>query len=137
MKNKLSIVIGAIIGIIVILVVFFIIPIIYENRCKTRVFEDMQSKADIVEKSVIGIIPENKKDGLVSHNGIGSGVIFDKKDNTYYAVTAAHVIEDRECLYKVFTKNTEFSGQSISANESGSVIFEIPPLSLYQLLFKM
>ena len=134
MKNKKNIITGAILGIIIVAIVFFIIPIIHENKCKTRVFEDMQSKADIVEKSVIGIIPENEKDGLKSHNGIGSGVIFDKKDNTYYAVTAAHVIEDKESFYKVFTKNTKFSGQSISANEGGTVIFEIPDEDYFESL---
>ena len=134
MKNKISIIIGLIIGIVIFTLLFFIEPIIHENKCKSRVFEDMQSRASIAEQSVIGIIPENEKDGLKIRNEISSGVIFDRKDNTYYAVTAAHVVENKKNKYKIFTRNTEFKGQTILIDEKTSVTFEIPDDSYYQSL---
>ena len=61
---------------------------------KNLVFNDMQDKSYNVVRGIVGIIPEKEINGLTSHNGIGSGAIFDKKDNTYYVVTAKHVIKE-------------------------------------------
>ena len=133
MKKNIAFIIISLIALIAVsLVIQEIIPIINENKSKNRVFNDMQEKSDDVIRGIVGIIPESDTDGLSSHNGIGSGVIFDKKDNTYYVVTAKHVIDIENSKFKIFTKDTEFSGQTIKADEN--VNFEIPDDSYYEHL---
>ena len=92
----------------------------------------MQAKSNDVIRAVVGITTENEKEGLKSHSGIGSGVIFDKKDNTYYVITAKHVVEKENSKFKLFTKDTEFSGQLIKADED--INFEIPDDDYYNSL---
>ena len=136
MKKKNVIVIALFI-IIVLLVLLFIneiIPIINEDESKNRVFSEMQNKSDDAMRGIVGIIPENNKDGLSSHKGLGSGVIFEKKNNTYYVVTAKHVINVENSNFKIFTKDTEFSGQTIKADDN--VNFEIPDEDYYNSLLK-
>ena len=131
-KNVIFIIISIIIVIIAFIVVKEVIPIINENNSKNRIFDDMQNKSDIVIRGVVGIIPESDINGLTNHNGVGSGVIFDKKDNTYYIVTAKHVINVENSKFKIFTKDTEFSGQTVKADEN--VNFEIPDDNYYESL---
>lgn len=132
MKNKRIIIIGIIIGIIIALVLNFIVPIIHENNCKSRVHEDMKKSEDIIKKSIVGIMPETEIDGLKNRGGFGSGVIFDKVGNVYYAITAKHVIEDTNSSYKLFTINTEFSGEKL--NVGNNINFEIPDEKYYESL---
>ena len=109
-----------------------IIPGIKEKNIKSRVFKDMQKESSSAMRGIIGIIPESEIKGQASHNGIGSGVIFAKKDDTYYAVTAKHVVEDKNNKYKVFTRDTKFSGETVRANPE--VTFEIPDKNYYDSL---
>lgn len=133
-KKKIIIVIIIILCLIIVGILhFWIIPSRYEKECKNRIFRELDEKVEEAKKSVIGIIPENKEKEGISHNGIGSGVIFDKQDNIYYALTAAHVVEDNS-TYKVFTINTEFSGEIIKADEN--VNFEIPDDNYYDSLLE-
>ena len=111
---------------------FWILPLNYQKECRERVFNDLQDKVLEAQKSIVGIIPEGNNDGLKSHNGIGSGVIFDKQDNRYYVVTAAHVINKKDSLFKIFTINTEFSGKTI--NVADNIDFEIPDDDYYASL---
>ncbi|MCR5607446.1 MAG: serine protease [Lachnospiraceae bacterium] len=134
LNNNKSVFIGVTLGIVAAVSCSIIVPVLHEKKCKNRVYKDMQSKAETIEQSVIGIIPETKTDGAVSHDGIGSGVIFEKNENIYYAVTAAHVVENDNSSYKIFTRNTEFSGQSVKADENASVVFEIPDENYYESL---
>ena len=134
MKNKsiLFIIIPIIIVIIGFIVVKEVIPIINESNNKSRIFNDMEDKSDSVIRGIVGIIPESDMNGLTNHNGVGSGIIFDKKDNTYYVVTAKHVINVENSKFKIFTKDTEFSGQTIKADDN--VNFEIPDDDYYESL---
>lgn len=85
-------------------------PVLYERSCRTRVFEDMRERLDEVTLSVIGILPRTEKeDGAVTYGGGGTGVIFAVKGNTYYALTAAHVVNNPEAENKVYTLKTEYS----------------------------
>ena len=131
-KNIFFIIISIIIIVIVFVIMKEVIPMIQESDCKNRVFQEMQNKTDNVIRGIVGIIPENTKDGLSSHNEIGSGVIFDKKGNTYYVVTARHVVNIENSNFKIFTKDTEFSGQTI--NVSDNTNFEIPDDDYYASL---
>ena len=134
MKNKKTLIIT--IGLFLIISIFIvfseIMPIFNEKESKNRVFKDMQNKSEESTKGIIGIIPENEVNGLTSYNGIGSGVIFDKKDNTYYAITAKHVIDKKDSKFKIFTKETKFSGEIVKADDK--VNFEIPDENYYKSL---
>lgn len=131
---KKNIIITSVLFIIIIALYFFIIPIIHENNCKKRIYNDLIDKASTAEKSVIGIISKSDMNKLASFSGIGSGVIFEKKGNTYYAVTAAHVVDNKDCSYLVFTRNTEFKGQTVLIDEKKSAVFEIPDDEYYKSL---
>ena len=128
MKNNKFIIITVILVIVIVIFIKEIIPTINESKIKNRVFNDMQTKSDEVIRGIVGIIPEDNN----NHNGIGSGVIFDKKDNTYYVVTAKHVIDNENSNFKIFTKDTKYSGQIINADDN--VNFEIPDEEYYKSL---
>lgn len=133
MKNsKTYFILTTIIIVITLITLKEIIPIINEKESKNRIFNDMQAKSNDVIRAVVGITTENEKEGLKSHSGIGSGVIFDKKDNTYYVITAKHVVEKENSKFKIFTKDTEFSGQLIKADED--INFETPDDDYYNSL---
>lgn len=131
-KNVVFIILSIIAVIFVFVIVKEVIPIINERDSKNRILNDMQDKSDNVIRGIVGIIPENDTNGLTNHNGVGSGVIFDKKDNTYYVVTAKHVVNIKNSKFKIFTKDTEFSGQTIKADDN--VNFEIPDDDYYDSL---
>ena len=131
-KNVVFIIISIVVIVAILVVIKEIIPILNENESKNRIFNDMQVKSDDVVRGIVGIISENDMNGLSNYNGIGSGVIFDKKDNTYYVVTAKHVVDVENSKFKIFIKDTEFSGQTVKANDS--VYFEIPDDDYYNSL---
>lgn len=131
-KNVAFIILSVVVVIFVFVIVKEVIPIINESNSKNRIFNDMQDKSDDVIGGVVGIIPESDINGLINHNGVGSGVVFDKKDNTYYVVTAKHVVDVENSKFKIFTKDTKFSGQNIKADDN--VNFEIPDDNYYQSL---
>lgn len=84
-------------------------PSIREKQCRTRVFEDMQTRVDEVEGSVIGILPKTTEaDGTVTYGAGGSGVIFEREGDVYYALTAAHVVGGKEAEYLAYTAKTEY-----------------------------
>lgn len=131
-QNLVFIVLSTIVVLITFIFIKEIIPILKEKESKNRVFKDMQDKSYDAVRGIVGIIPENIINGLSNHNGIGSGVIFEKKDNTYYILTAKHVIDMENIKFKIFTKDTEFSGQTIRASDI--VNFEIPDDNYYESL---
>lgn len=75
--------------------IYEVIPMMTEKGYKNRIFEEMQDQSRNVISGIVGIIPERKENGLSNYNGIGSGVIFAKKENTYYIVTAKHVVNEK------------------------------------------
>lgn len=131
-KNIIFIVLSIVIVLISLIIINEVIPIINEKDCKNRIFNKMQNKSDNVIRGIVGIIPQNNKDGLTIYNGIGSGIIFDKKDNIYYVVTAKHVVNIKNSNFKIFTKDTEFSGKTIKTDDN--VNFEIPDENYYDSL---
>ena len=131
-KNKLLIIISIVIIVVSFIIVKEFIPIIKEKDSKNRVFNEMKDKSDNPIRGIVGIIPENSKNGFSSFNGLGSGVIFDKIDNTYYVVTARHVVNLENSNFKIFTKDTKFSGQIVNADDN--VNFEIPDEDYYDSL---
>ena len=64
------------------------------------VYEDMKEafdKADLLSAN-IGLFSKTEKDGSVSYGECGSGVIFAKDEDGYYALTAAHVVSVEKFL---------------------------------------
>ena len=135
MKNK-KIIIGIGVFCFLVFLVFslYLFPMWHDQECKNRVYSDLQNIAEEAKKSIIGIIPLKDDYGNVMHNGLASGVIFDKKDHTYYALTAAHVLEEDVISYRVFTSLTSFSGQTVQADDE--VTFIIPDASYYDSLLE-
>lgn len=109
-SGKVSkIVLGICIALIIFCVVFvFLIPKIYDHMCRTRVYNDFNDKIneDILSANICIVRRTEEYDEddpdvvrTVYSNG-ASGVIFDKKDDTYYALTAYHVaISNRNELF--------------------------------------
>ena len=108
--------------IIVAIIINEIIPIIIEKHSEKRVFTELQEKANTAKKAVVGIILEKNNSSGHSYNGIGSGVIFYKNSNTYYLVTAKHVIDSKDSKYRIFTIKTKFSGKSINKKDFNYII---------------
>ena len=84
--------------VIAVTAVLFVIPSVYENSCKTRVYEDLESRMDasVLSANICIVRLEEKPLGNVteySYSTGASGVIFDKKQGKYYALTANHVVE--------------------------------------------
>ena len=134
MKNKKNIIITILILVAFLLgniLYLWILPAMHDKECKNRVFLEFQENKEEALRGVVGIVPESEKKGLSSHKGIGSGVLFDKKGDTYYAITAKHVLGDDSKL-KIFTRDTKFRGQTINVDEG--VNFEIPDEEYYQSL---
>jgi S1-C subfamily serine protease len=69
-------------------------------------------KANLLSAN-IGIFTKTETDGSVSYGECGSGVIFEKKDGAYYALTAAHVVSSENAQLLVFTVNTEMKTDDI------------------------
>lgn len=134
MSKKSKVLITVLIIVLILLLVFIneILPFINEKKYKNQVFDDMKDNSDLALRSIVGIIPESEQDGLKKRDGVGSGVIFEKNGNTYYAVTAAHVVEDNSKKYKLFTKDTKFSGDIYKLDDN--VNFEIPDENYYESL---
>ena len=132
MKKKIIIAIVLFCSVSIIFLTLYLLPMMYEKECKERVYSDLQDVVQEAKKSVIGVIPVKSDVGNVSLNGLGSGVIFEKSGNTYYAITAAHVLEKDAISFKLFTILTPYQGQTIQASDT--VSFVIPDESYHNSL---
>ena len=97
-KKKITI---FVVTLILICVCIFAYPSLYEYQCKNRYFEDFENKItnEILESNIV-IVKQEKRvaENITSFSwDVGaSGVVFDSEDNTYYALTAYHVVRDFE-----------------------------------------
>lgn len=85
------------------------------NDDRNVVYDDMKAafeRANLLSAN-IGIFTKVESDGSVSYGECGSGVIFEKKDGVFYALTAAHVVSVENAQLLVFTVNTEMKTDSI------------------------
>lgn len=77
-------------------------PVMYEYRCKTRCYDDMNdSITEEVLKSNIVIVGREEAENSenvthISYGAGASGVIFAAEENTYYVLTAYHVVANAE-----------------------------------------
>lgn len=89
----------------VIAAALFVFPAIYENDCKTRIYEDLDKRMDssALSANICIVRQEEARHGNVTEYSFSlgaSGVIFDKKQGIYYALTANHVVEKRDAPVK-------------------------------------
>lgn len=106
----------------------FVIPAVYENDCKTRVYEDLEKRMDPVLSANICIVRrEEETHGNVteySYSTGASGVIFDKKYGIYYALTANHVVESSNSSVKASFIVQPYGTQPYSQNDGESSLVE-------------
>lgn len=85
------------------------------NDSRNAVYDDMKETFDKsgLLSANIGIFSKTEKDGNISYGEGGSGVIFKKDGKSYYALTAAHVVNVEDAELLVFTVNTEMKLENI------------------------
>lgn len=92
-KKKLTLCIS-VFAILVVVFIVLIWPSIYDQQCKNRVYNDMAESLKAVNSSNIRIIAvTGNEDEGVGYSTSASGVIIDHIGNTYYALTAKHVVD--------------------------------------------
>ncbi|MBO5530503.1 MAG: serine protease [Bacilli bacterium] len=134
-KNATFIMLSILVVVVAFVVVKEVIPIVNENDSKNRIFSEFDDKISELEKSIIGIIPKNESGEYTSYTSIGSGVIFEKEANKYYAITALHVVDYENSTFKAFTRNTTFSGEIIQPDNK--INFMIPDEKYYSALLDL
>ena len=79
------------------------------------VYEDMEEAFDQsgMLSANIGLFSRTEEDGSITYGEGGSGVIFKKDGDTYYALTAAHVVSVENAELLVYTVNTEMKTEEI------------------------
>lgn len=99
-KKKVSIILLLIsVVFLLVAVIILVYPSIYDYQCKKRHYEDFESKVtdEILKSNIVVVKYEEKVNGNVtsySYSEGSSGVVFDSEGNTYYALTAYHVVKD-------------------------------------------
>lgn len=124
-KRKINIICLCIISvcILVLVCVYVVFPTIYQNNCKTRIYEDMQEKisTDVCNANIRIVTKETQKaENVESYycGETGCGVIIDYKGGYYYVLTAAHVVDGKTELKSEDTLDT--------ATESSREYFIVP-----------
>lgn len=119
---------------VIIIILIGIYPSIYDRLCKNRIYDDLSDNMKQIMSANIRIIDVETHDDIKAYGSGASGVIIENKDQRYYALTAAHVVEDESRGYIACTVNTptykeyrKKSGNSgyISNDEYYSMMSEI------------
>jgi len=83
---------------LVVSICIVVYPSIYARQCKTRVYSDIDAKAETVESAnlrVVGVKEEFEENVTTTAYSAGaSGVIFRRDGDVYYALTAYHVVKN-------------------------------------------
>lgn len=94
------------------------------NENKNIVYEDMKTDFEKSHKlsSNIGLFSKTEHDGETDYSNGGSGVIFDKRDGAYYALTAAHVVSTENAQILVFTTNNKMKKEETPGFEDMNML---------------
>ncbi|MCF0141030.1 MAG: trypsin-like peptidase domain-containing protein [Mogibacterium sp.] len=89
-----------------IMAAIYVIPSMYQNTCKARVYEDLQERisSDVCNANIRVVTKITQKAGNVESFNCGEtgcGVIIDYKDGYYYVLTAAHVVDGKNIEYSI------------------------------------
>ena len=79
------------------------------------VYEDMETAFDQagLRSANIGLFTRTEQDGNITYENGGSGVIFARDGNLYYALTSAHVVSAAGAQFLVYTVNTDMRMEEI------------------------
>lgn len=81
-------------------------PMIYQYYNKKHIDKEMADKSQEIYSANIGVIAVTQHDGINGYSSGASGVIFEKRDSRYYALTAYHVVKNKS-EYLIQTTNSE------------------------------
>ena len=101
-NKKTQSILMILLAILVLLAVFILIyPSVYEHICKTRHFDEFEEgiTTEVLESNIVIVRRLEETNGNVTHvsySSGASGVIFDSENDTYYALTAYHVVMNCE-----------------------------------------
>ena len=84
---------------VIITVVLFVLPEVYDKQCRTRFNTELDSRIDnsVLMANICVVRYEETTLGSstqFSYSLGASGVVYEKKQDTYYALTAYHVVAD-------------------------------------------
>lgn len=84
---------------VTVIAVLFVVPEIHDRQCRTRYNEELDRYIDssVLSANICVVKYEETSNGNVtnfSYSLGASGVIYEKKQDTYYALTAYHVVAD-------------------------------------------
>lgn len=104
------------------------------NNNKNVVYEDMKEKFDNsgLLSANIGLVNKTEENDSVTYGEFGSGVIFEKKDGEYYALTAAHVVSNENAQILVYTVNTEMKTDNIPGMDDLNTL----SVEVYEKMYK-
>lgn len=77
----------------------------YQNISINRIYSDMKSNLVIHKSANICVISETEHDDIAGYSIGASGVIFEKDDAGYYALTAYHVVNAENTKFLIMTVN--------------------------------
>lgn len=125
MKKKNIIIIATSIFIYFLLIGFIVVyPSVYDYQCKSRTYNDMETELANVFSSNISVITVTEHDDIKGYSVGASGVVFDKVDSRYFALTAYHIVANQD-TYLIFTTNDEtLSEYREKHSKSGHVSLE-------------
>ena len=95
-----------------------------ESGSPDIVYEDMQASFEQsgLLSANIGLISKTVDGENITYGEFGSGVIFEKADDAYYALTAAHVVSNDKAQLLVFTVNTRMENEDIPGLDNMNVL---------------
>ncbi len=90
------------------------------------IYDDMEKSFETsgLLSTNIGIFTKTVTEDSLSYGECGSGVIFKKEGNTYYALTAKHVVSHTDSEIIIFTINTELKTETIPGVEDFTILTE-------------
>ena len=86
-------------------IAYSVYKIEYQNISINRIYSDMKSNLVIHKSANICVISETEHDDIVGYSIGASGVIFEKDDAGYYALTAYHVVNKENTKFLIMTVN--------------------------------
>lgn len=123
MKKKYSIIV--ILAAAVIAVVMIVgIPSVMDYQAKHRVYSDMEAQLAEVKNANILIVPVEISENSIGYGAGASGVIIDRSGDTYFALTAHHVIDHNEIDHFVIITPEDPSAFEYKKEHQGSGLTE-------------
>lgn len=102
-NKKIIIILSSIISLVFICLamIYFVVPIIYENKCIKRIYQDIED--NLSEKILLScvsfvMVEEDTTNNVKKYSVGNSGVIVKKENNKYFIATANHILKNNITL---------------------------------------